>query len=89
MEREYRFSPETIKEMRSKNYNLITDMAAKLNTLNGYEAGYGNPQKGKMIVNYKGQNYLIDIEPIGTMGIAIYTMQWKNTVLYSMIDKMK
>lgn len=68
MEREYRFSPETIKEMRDKNYNLITDMAAKLNTLKGYEAGYGNPQKGKMIVNYKGQNYLIDIEPISTMG---------------------
>lgn len=54
--------------MRSKNYNLITDMAAKLNTLKGYEVWYGNPQKGKMIVNYKGQNYLIDIEPIGTMG---------------------
>lgn len=67
MTRENRFSPEGLEEFRTKNYNLITDMAQKLNNLKGYDTAYTNPQKGKMIVNFEGQLYMLDVEPIGTM----------------------
>lgn len=68
MTRENRFTPEELKVAQSQNYNLVHDMAAKLNSHKGYEVGYGNPRKGKMIVNYNGQNFLVDIEPIATRG---------------------
>lgn len=60
-----RFSSEELKDMEAKNYGLVSDMASKLNNLKGYEVGYSNPRKGKMIVNHNGENYLVDIEPIG------------------------
>lgn len=44
--------------------NLVTDMAKKLNDLKGFEAGYGNPKKGKMIVNHNGVNFIIRVEPV-------------------------
>lgn len=68
MERPDRFSPSGLEDLRSKNYDLVTDMAPLLNKMKGYEVGYSNPRKGKMIVNFNGVNYLIDIEPIGTKG---------------------
>lgn len=68
MVRENRFSPEGLEDFRHKNYNLVTDMAQKLNTLKGYDTAYTNPQKGKMIVDFNGQLYMVDIEPIGTIG---------------------
>lgn len=52
----------------SKNYDLVVDMATKLQNLKGYEIGYSNPRKGKIIINHNGQNYLINIEPISTRG---------------------
>lgn len=60
-----RFSSEELKDMESKNYNLVHDMAFKLDSFKGYEVGYSNPKKGKMIVNHNGVNFLVDIEPIG------------------------
>lgn len=68
MEREGRFSPDGLEEMRSKNYAFVTETAPLLNKLKGYEVGYSNPRKGKMIINYNGVNYMVDIEPIGTIG---------------------
>ena len=68
MTREDRFTEEELKEMQSKNYDLVHDMATKLNSHKGYEVGYANPRKGKMIINYNGQNFLVDIEPITTVG---------------------
>lgn len=50
------------------NYSLVTDMAVKLNELKSYEVGYSNPGKGRMIINYKGSNYLVEIKPIDTAG---------------------
>lgn len=35
------------KEAEVCNYNLITDMAAKLSMLKGYQAAYSNPKKRK------------------------------------------
>lgn len=67
MERENRFSSEELKESRNKNYNLITDMSQKLNTLKGYNTAYTNPEKGKMIVDFNGQLFLVDVEPITCM----------------------
>ena len=58
-------SPEEFRDMEAKNYDLVNDMASKLNNLKGYNVGYSNPKKGKMIINYNGENYLVDIEPIG------------------------
>lgn len=68
MTREDRFTEEELKEMQSKNYDLVHDMATKLNSHKGYEVGYANPKRGIMIVNYNGQNFLVDIEPISTKG---------------------
>lgn len=68
MNRENRFSPEELKEVRKHNYELVTDMTRKLQNLKWYEVGYSNPRKGKMIVNFNGQNYLVDVEPINTRG---------------------
>ena len=68
MTRTDRFTPEELKAAQSKNYDLVHDMATKLNNMKGYEAGYANPRKGVMIVNYNGQNFLVDIEPIVTKG---------------------
>lgn len=62
------FTPEELKAAQSKNYDLVHDMATKLNNMKGYEAGYANPANGIMIVNYNGQNFLVDIEPITTKG---------------------
>ena len=36
MERESRLSPEWLEKLRGKNYELITDLAQKLNNLKGY-----------------------------------------------------
>lgn len=66
MNRENRFSVEELKEMRDKNYEFVTETASILNKVKGYEVGYSNPKKGKMIVNLHGVNYMVDIEPIET-----------------------
>lgn len=68
MTRTDRFTPEELKTAESQNYDLVHDMATKLNSHKGYEVGYANPKKGIMIVNYNGQNFLVDIEPISTKG---------------------
>lgn len=68
MERERRFSPSGLQELRGKNYDFVVNTANILNKMKGYEVGYSNPRKGKMIVNYNGVNYMVDIEPIGTKG---------------------
>lgn len=65
-----RYTEEELKATEHSNYILITDLARKINDLKGYEAGYGSPKKGKMIINKDGMNYLIDIEPIGEGDIA-------------------
>lgn len=68
MDRDDRFSPEELEKARALNYDLVTDMAAKLDNLKGYDAAFMNPRKGKMIVNFNGQNYIVDVEPINTRG---------------------
>lgn len=59
-----RFSDEELK-MQSMNYEFITNTSAHLNHLKGYEVGYSNPRKGLMIVNFNGQNYLVNVKPVG------------------------
>ena len=68
MERENRFSPEGLKELRDKNCELITDLAQKINNLKGYDTAYTNPKKGKMLINHNGQLFIVDVELIGCMG---------------------
>lgn len=68
MERENRFSPEGLEKLRGKNYELITDLAQKLDNLKGYDTAYTNPKKGKMLINHNGQLFIVDVEPIGCMG---------------------
>lgn len=68
MTREDRYTAEELKVAQSQNYDLVHDMATKLNNMKGYEVGYANPAKGVMIVNFNGQNFLVDIEPIATKG---------------------
>lgn len=68
MTREDRYTAEELKVAQSQNYDLVHDMATKLNNMKGYEVGYANPKKGIMIVNFNGQNFLVDIEPIATKG---------------------
>jgi len=58
-------SAEEAAELRKHNYMLINDLARKVEDLKGYAVGYGNPGKGKMIINHNGMNYLVDVEPIG------------------------
>lgn len=67
MTRENKVSADTVEVMQAK-YDLVHDMATRLNALKGYETGYANPRKGKLIVNYNGQNYLVEVEPIFTQG---------------------
>lgn len=68
MVRENRFNSEDLEKARKKNYKIVTDMAVKLNNLKGYTTAYTNPQKGKMIVDFNGQLYIMDLEPIETLG---------------------
>lgn len=68
MERENRFSPEGLEELRDKNYELITDLAQKLNSLKGYDTAYSNPKKGKMLVSHNCWLFIVDVEPIGYIG---------------------
>ena len=68
MIRENRFNSEDLEKARKKNYEIVTDMAVKLNNLKGYTTAYTNPQKGKMIVDFNGQLYIMDLEPIETLG---------------------
>ena len=68
MTREDRYTAEELKVAQSQNGDLVHDMATKLNNMKGYEVGYANPKKGIMIVNFNGQNFLVDIEPIATKG---------------------
>lgn len=68
MTRTDRFTPEELKTAESQNHDLVHDMAVKLNSMKGYEVGFANPKKGIIIVNYNGQNFLVDIEPIATKG---------------------
>ena len=60
-----RFTDEELEKMQNMNYGFVTNTSTHLNHLKGYEVGYSNPRKGVMIVNFNGQNYLVDIEPIG------------------------
>ena len=43
------------------NYDIVTRTSDMLNKIKGYEVGYTNPRKGRMIVNFRGENFLIDI----------------------------
>jgi len=52
-------------DLSKHNYTLINDLARKIEDLKGYAVGYGNPRKGKMIINHNGMNYVVDVEPIG------------------------
>ena len=65
MEKVEFYTLEELKEAKRNNHELVTDLARKINDLKGYEVGYGNPGKGKIIINKDGMNYLVDIEPIG------------------------
>lgn len=47
-------------EKKVGNYELVTDLAAKINMLKDYEAGYFNPRSGVMVVNYNGTIFAIE-----------------------------
>lgn len=58
------FTTEELRKKEAHNYKLVTDVYTKLKNLNGCEVGYGNSRKGKMVINFNGHNYLINIGPI-------------------------
>lgn len=45
-------------------YDLITDLAPKIQQLKGYETGYTRPKEG-MIINRNGVNYIVEFNCIG------------------------
>ncbi len=51
-------------------YNMVQDMSQALNMIKDFEAGYRDPRKGKMIVNHKGVNYLVDVTPIDELPLV-------------------
>lgn len=52
-------------DLKTKNYNLVTDLHQVISRIKNYESAYSNPGKGKMIIKFKDQNYMIDITPLG------------------------
>ena len=64
MENEIRFTNEKLKKKHGLNYRFVTGVANVLNLLKYFEVGYRNPEKGKMIVKYGDDYYLVDVEPI-------------------------
>lgn len=64
MENFGRFNENELEERLDLNYSFVTETARNLNRLKGYDVAYSTPKKGKMIVNYEGQNYIVDVEPI-------------------------
>lgn len=56
------------KENVNNLYELMCDMNNKFNSLKGYEAACGNPKKGKMIINFNGKLFFVDVKPIQTIG---------------------
>lgn len=46
------------------NYDLITDMAQKVNNLKGFDTAYCLPSAGMMILSHKGVNFLIEATPL-------------------------
>lgn len=51
-------------ESKSLTYDIVHDIADILNKCKDYEVGFGNPNKGKMIVHYKDTNFLVSIEAL-------------------------
>lgn len=51
-------------EIKNLTGDFIVNTAQKLNQFKEYDVGYGTPKNGKMIVNYKGVNYLIDVQAL-------------------------
>lgn len=66
------FSDTTIKNENDRKKlvsDFIKNTAQKLNQYKDYEVGYGTPKNGKMIVNYNGVNYLIDVQALDKRSI--------------------
>lgn len=51
-------------------YNMVQDMSQALNMIKDFEAGYRDPRKGKMIINHKGVNYLVEVTPIDELPLV-------------------
>lgn len=51
-------------------YNMVQDMSQALNMIKDFKAGYRDHRKGKMIINHKGVNYLVEVTPIDELPLV-------------------
>lgn len=78
MDNTKRFTKEELIIAEKNNYQFVADISKSLDMLKGFEVGYSNPKKGKMIINRNGINFVVDVEPIGegTLNEAMKNYNW-------------
>lgn len=45
-------------------YDFVTDIARKLGYLKDYETSYSKPGEGNLIVNFRGRDFSVKVEPV-------------------------
>jgi hypothetical protein len=56
-------------EKENEYYDIITDLALKIQQLKGYQTAYSKPKEGKMVINHNGINYIVEFNCIGKADI--------------------
>lgn len=51
-------------ELQSKNYEATIKISNFLGKLKGFTTAYSNPRSGKILLNYEGQSFQVDLMPI-------------------------
>lgn len=52
--------------MDRRNYDVIHKLFSVLNNVKGFEVAMGNPRTGKLILNYNGTNFTVELDPMFT-----------------------
>lgn len=61
--RSVKYTKEEWKKKESLNYEITNEIATKLGMLKNFNTAYSNPRCGKILVEFKGEKFIVDITP--------------------------
>lgn len=56
----------TNNDIKNAYYDLITDLAKKINDLKGYESAYMLPSSGRILITHNGVNFMLTADILST-----------------------